>query len=78
MLVIFCENMSSFASPQVRVFPSSDSLSADIAEYIASISGVAVKERGKFTVAISGGSLPALVASMFLCLRFSGVLLISS
>jgi 6-phosphogluconolactonase len=57
--------MSSLSSPRVRVFPLLDTLSFQVAEEIVKLSNEAVRERGKFTVAISGGSLPALVSSTF-------------
>ena len=42
---------------QLRIFDSFDDLATDLAEYIAQLSEISVKERGCFTVAFSGGSL---------------------
>ncbi|KAI3497804.1 hypothetical protein L1887_33352 [Cichorium endivia] len=42
---------------EVRIHESLDELSTDLADYIAELSEVSVKEHGVFTVALSGGSL---------------------
>lgn len=42
---------------QLTIFDSFDDLATDLAEYIAQLSEISVKERGCFTVALSGGSL---------------------
>eukprot|EP00008_Paramoeba_atlantica_P006320 CAMPEP_0201492478 /NCGR_PEP_ID=MMETSP0151_2-20130828/33272_1 /ASSEMBLY_ACC=CAM_ASM_000257 /TAXON_ID=200890 /ORGANISM="Paramoeba atlantica, Strain 621/1 / CCAP 1560/9" /LENGTH=257 /DNA_ID=CAMNT_0047879313 /DNA_START=99 /DNA_END=872 /DNA_ORIENTATION=+ len=44
------------------VFEGSEELSQRVAEYILKKSNEAIQERGKFSVAFSGGSLPSLVA----------------
>ena len=55
------------------VFEGSEELSQRVAEYILKKSNEAIQQRGKFSVAFSGGSLPSLVASfvVFLLLVFS-------
>lgn len=42
---------------EVRAFDSVDKLARSLAEYVAEISHAAIKERGVFTIALSGGSL---------------------
>lgn len=42
---------------ELRVFPSLDDLATDLAEYVALLSEMSVKERGYFTIALTGGSL---------------------
>ncbi|XP_020582338.1 probable 6-phosphogluconolactonase 1 [Phalaenopsis equestris] len=42
---------------ELRVFGSLDDLATDLAEYIAQLSEMSVKERGFFTIALTGGSL---------------------
>jgi 6-phosphogluconolactonase len=42
---------------EVRVFDSVDELSASLADLIAQISDSSIKERGSFSIALSGGSL---------------------
>lgn len=44
-----------------KVFDSSDALSQELAAYVVKASGEAISKRGKFTIALSGGSLPKLV-----------------
>uniref|UniRef100_A0A7S4NNB6 6-phosphogluconolactonase n=1 Tax=Paramoeba aestuarina TaxID=180227 RepID=A0A7S4NNB6_9EUKA len=45
----------------IFVFENNDALSTSVAKFVAEKSAEAIKERGKFTVAFSGGSLPNLV-----------------
>lgn len=45
----------------LKVFESLDELATDLAEYIAQLSEISVKERGYFTIALSGGSLISLM-----------------
>ncbi|KAH9607011.1 hypothetical protein KSS87_013786 [Heliosperma pusillum] len=42
---------------ELRIHDSLDDLSTDLVEYISEISDASVKERGVFTIALSGGSL---------------------
>lgn len=42
---------------ELKVFESTDELATDLAEYISQLSENSVKERGFFTVALSGGPL---------------------
>jgi len=44
-----------------RIFESLDELATDLAEYIAQLSEISVKERGVFTIALTGGSLISLL-----------------
>ncbi|KAF9934725.1 suppressor of los1-1 [Linnemannia zychae] len=44
--------------PQIYVFPDSTALSHGLDSYVAKLSEEAIKRHGKFTLAISGGSLP--------------------
>ncbi|KAG0464384.1 hypothetical protein HPP92_020453 [Vanilla planifolia] len=46
---------------ELRIFESLDDLSTDLAEYIAQLSEDSVKERGLFTIALTGGSLISLI-----------------
>lgn len=46
---------------EVRIHESLDELSTDLADYIAELSEVSVKERGVFAIALSGGSLIGLM-----------------
>ncbi|KAJ4755397.1 6-phosphogluconolactonase [Rhynchospora pubera] len=41
----------------LRVFEFSDELATDLAEYVAQLSEISVKERGCFTIALSGGPI---------------------
>ena len=52
-----------YGNKQVQIFSSSKDLEAALGPYISSIATNAVQQRGKFTVAFSGGSLPASVGS---------------
>src|SRR5215467_2981034 len=45
-------------NPQVRVFPSQQELFRAAAEEFCSIGNQAIRERGRFSVALSGGSTP--------------------
>tara|TARA_R110002050_G_scaffold57880_2_gene130333 strand:+ start:516 stop:731 length:216 start_codon:yes stop_codon:yes gene_type:complete len=49
--------------PKLHIFESSDAISEDSAKRIAALSARAVQEKGVFTIAFSGGSLPSIVAS---------------
>jgi len=49
-------------SVQIHVFENITAVSAATGEFIARLSAEAIRERGRFTVAFSGGSLPGLVA----------------
>ncbi|KAJ0963520.1 hypothetical protein J5N97_028642 [Dioscorea zingiberensis] len=42
---------------ELRIFDTLDDLATDLAEYVAQLSEISVKERGCFTIALSGGSL---------------------
>lgn len=42
---------------ELRVFEFSDELATDLAEYVAQLSEISVKERGCFTIALSGGPI---------------------
>ena len=52
-----------YGNKQVQIFSSSKDMEAALGPYITSIATNAVQQRGKFTVAFSGGSLPATVGS---------------
>ena len=52
------------SSKNIFVFENNDALSTDVAKFVAEKSAKAIEERGKFTVAFSGGSLPNLVGSL--------------
>lgn len=45
----------------VRIYENLDDLRIDLAEYVAELSEAAVKERGTFSIALSGGSLIGLM-----------------
>ncbi|KAL6049274.1 6-phosphogluconolactonase [Balamuthia mandrillaris] len=49
-------------SPKVVVSEDGNALARALAEYVAEVSRKAVESNGKFTVALSGGSLPKLLA----------------
>ncbi|KAL9679797.1 hypothetical protein QQ045_017666 [Rhodiola kirilowii] len=49
---------------EVRVFEDEDELSRDLVDYIADLSEAAVKERGSFAIALSGGSLISLIGKL--------------
>ena len=46
---------------EIRIFESSDDMATDLAEYISQVSEISVKERGCFTIALSGGPLVRLM-----------------
>jgi 6-phosphogluconolactonase len=46
------------SSPQVRVFPAADELFTAAAQIFCRIGSEAIRERGKYSVALSGGSTP--------------------
>lgn len=50
---------------ELRIHESLDELITDLADYIAEISEAAVKERGVFAIALSGGSLIGLMGYQF-------------
>ncbi|KAG0231833.1 6-phosphogluconolactonase [Mortierella sp. GBAus27b] len=45
-------------TPQILSFPDAQALSTGLDEYVAKLSAEAIKHHDKFTVALSGGSLP--------------------
>ncbi|PKU70180.1 probable 6-phosphogluconolactonase 1 [Dendrobium catenatum] len=49
---------------ELRIFESIDDLATDLAEYIAQLSEVSVRERGFFTIALTGGSLISLMGKL--------------
>ncbi|CAN6199735.1 unnamed protein product [Urochloa humidicola] len=49
---------------EIRVFESSDEISTDLAEYISQISEISVKERGYFSIALSGGPLVSFLGKL--------------
>ncbi|PIN20331.1 6-phosphogluconolactonase [Handroanthus impetiginosus] len=49
---------------QLRIHENADDLSSNLAEYIAELSEVSIKERGVFVVALSGGSLITLMRKL--------------
>ncbi|GJT22113.1 probable 6-phosphogluconolactonase 1 [Tanacetum coccineum] len=51
-------------SGEVRIHESLEELSTDLADYIAELSEASVKERGFFTIVLSGGSLISLVRNL--------------
>ncbi|XP_039139361.1 probable 6-phosphogluconolactonase 2 [Dioscorea cayenensis subsp. rotundata] len=48
----------------IRIFDTYDELATDLAEYVAQLSESSVKERGYFTIALSGGSLISLLGKL--------------
>ncbi|XP_031491964.1 probable 6-phosphogluconolactonase 1 isoform X2 [Nymphaea colorata] len=48
----------------VRIYDTKDDLATDLADYVAELSEIAVKERGYFAVALSGGSLISLMGKL--------------
>lgn len=62
---------------ETRIHESLDELRTDLADYIAQLSEMSVKERGVFAIALSGGSLIGLMGyqyfpfPMFICFPFS-------
>ena len=59
----------SFAIENLYVGEDKAAVSKQLAEYVAAASESSIKERGTFTVAISGGSLPAILAAGLLDLE---------
>ena len=62
---------------ELRIHENLDELRTDLADYIAEISEILVKERGVFTIALSGDSFIGLMGYYFLfyiCCCFCGVL----
>ncbi|KAJ0981954.1 hypothetical protein J5N97_010209 [Dioscorea zingiberensis] len=49
---------------ELKIFDNSDELATDLAEYIAQLSEFSVKERGVFTIALSGGPLISLMGKL--------------
>ncbi|XAR65295.1 6-phosphogluconolactonase [Bertholletia excelsa] len=49
---------------KLRIYECLDELGTDLAEYIAELSEMAVKERGVFAIALSGGSLIGLMGKL--------------
>ncbi|XP_072997892.1 probable 6-phosphogluconolactonase 2 [Typha latifolia] len=49
---------------ELRIFESSDELATDLAEYISQLSEISVKDRGCFTIALSGRSLISLLGKL--------------
>ena len=58
---------------ELRIHESLDDLSTDLVEYVSELSEASVKERGVFTIAISGGSLIGLLG--YLCSSFQQLML---
>lgn len=54
--------MTAKADPRVHVFSAPQALGQAAAEFVVRLAAQAVAERGRFMVALSGGSLPKLVA----------------
>lgn len=55
-------------APQVRIFDSEEELSTALADYVAQLSEKSVRERGAFSIVLSGGNLTRLLR--FLCVLF--------
>uniref|UniRef100_A0A7N0UJL0 Probable 6-phosphogluconolactonase n=1 Tax=Kalanchoe fedtschenkoi TaxID=63787 RepID=A0A7N0UJL0_KALFE len=49
---------------EVRIFEDTDELATDLADYVADLSELAVKEKGTFAIALSGGSLIGLMSKL--------------
>ncbi|KAL9225872.1 hypothetical protein vseg_001749 [Gypsophila vaccaria] len=49
---------------EIRIHENLDDLSTDLVEYVSEISDASVKERGVFTIALSGGSLIGLLGKL--------------
>ena len=52
---------------ELRIHESLEELSTDLADYIAELSEASVKERGVFSIALSGGSLISLMGYGWFC-----------
>ncbi|HMQ54517.1 MAG TPA: 6-phosphogluconolactonase [Anaerolineae bacterium] len=50
----------------LHIFPSSDQLSNAVGRYVAAVSAAAIEARGRFVVALSGGSLPRLLSAQLI------------
>jgi 6-phosphogluconolactonase len=48
--------------PKVHIYPGRDELSIGLAEHVAQLAAAACAERGRFSVALSGGSLMEIIA----------------
>jgi len=55
---------------QFHIFATHEELSAAVASYVIKLSAAAIAERGRFTVALSGGSLPKLLAANLITMPF--------
>ena len=51
-------------TPSVYAFPDPDALSAALADYVLKAQKESLEKKGRFTVAISGGSLPDSLAAL--------------
>ena len=60
------------ATAHVHVFPSKSTIGLNVAKRVADISSNAIQERGRVLVAISGGSLPSILASGLLATTEGG------
>nr|CAD1837971.1 unnamed protein product [Ananas comosus var. bracteatus] len=49
---------------ELRIFENLDDLATDLAEYISQLSEISVRERGSFTIALSGGPLVGLIGKL--------------
>ena len=49
---------------EMRIHENLDELRTDLADYIAQLSEMSVKERGVFAIALSGGSLIGLMGKL--------------
>lgn len=49
---------------ELKIYENTDELSTDLAEHVAELSEAFVKERGAFTIALSGGSLISLISKL--------------
>lgn len=54
-------SVSPISNKEVRIHDSLDELATDLADYIAGLSEMSVKERGFFAIALSGGSLISMI-----------------
>lgn len=64
---------------ELRIHENLDELRTDLADYIAELSEAAVKERGVFAIALSGGSLIGLMGYQcipFQCLVIFGLVIL--
>ena len=49
-------------APILYAFPTKDILCEQLAEYVIKLQNLAIERRGKFLLALSGGSLPSMLA----------------